>query len=360
MQLPESIIEIDAELSLEAHEYLSSDERKIDFPNLGLWPINSNSDGYELPTTWPPLATSLTLPQFYLERELPPFPEGVIDLTFKCSNGFPTIPQLSTNLTSLKCPDIGFSDMSQRNFGLPKTLTSLHLFKQREFNFRHFHLLPRRLLSLCVSTFRVEIFPVIPTSEEIAADVERSTALARKSLSKGDRKNWTRFNNIAQSPQTKLSTSNLQQIEAGLHFGLPLGLTSLQLDLCNLNSTEYMNIAVPPTVTRLSLSLEVCPRPLLSMKSMPPSITRLQIPGKNVDGAVTLLMLPEFEALLGHSVFPPNLTDLKLFGGPHEDAGTISLTCLANCYFSSRKSTRAKKVSFTTDQSKICLPTSNH
>lgn len=57
---------------------------------------------------------------------------------------------------------------------------------------------------------------------------------------------------------------------------------------------------------------------MLSLRSLPPSVTDLSIPGKNIDGAATLLMVPEVEALCGEKIFPPKITALTLVGGPEE------------------------------------------
>lgn len=260
MQLPKTIVEIDASLSLETHEYLWSDESERKFPNLVLWriPLDSNADLSKM--RWPPLLKSLCLPEFYLGSALPPFSEEVISLHCRSFRGFPRLPTLPSYLTSLNCPELDFAALAQGDFWLPKTLTSLTLFKQREVDFRHFHLLPRGIKSLDVTTFRVNVLPVVPTAEAIAADISHFADLARKSLSKSDRKTWSHIKKLSKSSSDgTFSCRNLQEIKSGHHFGLPLGLTTLLLHIDNLTEVEYFNIAVPPFVTRLALSRVVGP-----------------------------------------------------------------------------------------------------
>lgn len=278
--LPSSLVELDVPaLPASALVFLLSEEGRTKYPSLQVFPSCNNK--WEGGATW----TSL-----FAEYELTKLPERISSLTIEESlSAFDdrTVGDLGvdflSNLTSLSIPRLFWpKELEARPtpLSLP-SLTSLVLTDDRVFRFHHFCNLPRNLTSFAYQPpSRAQPYRV---SLEMGTELPLYTQAAVVMLETFDRVHWDRIKALAEKSEEIQASyaSNLNAISQGLHFGLPLTLTSLALENDDHLSARRMSaipLVLPPLVTRASLSFKYGGDLIETCRALPPTLTELGIP----------------------------------------------------------------------------------
>ena len=177
-------------------------------------------------------------------------------------------------LTSLSLSAIGWKLVADATFW-PSSLTSFTVESKSSSEPAHFVLLPRTAtrLNLGIDCYRSSM---IVNKEDEDTTIEELRAKGRSILDTVDKQRWSTLKRQlieeGKRPGAPDRTAEIEAIESGALFGLPLGLVSLEL----YSNTQYsiLHPLLPPRVTKAELKLSEA---LTKVELFPASLDHLEL-----------------------------------------------------------------------------------
>lgn len=280
--LPSSLTSLDALFTSAAYDWFYSEAGQAHFPELATFlPFTTDRSPAALSriTTskaWQRLA-SITFPRLQRTEILSLiWPRSLTCLSCPDRSTFCSIDLLPASLTKLVVGrlDWGAKKPSDLQTFLPR-LKSLVLVNEPEFDVNHFYMLPRNLESLILRYNGSSSAEDQPEEKRLAAEF---TDFIASFVLEYDCENASRLFELSNGGNSPgYSSENIRGIERGLHYGLPLTLNHLDFSK-SVRSPYNVTIVLPPSVTYAIIPNRWCADPELLLRSLPRTITHLELP----------------------------------------------------------------------------------
>ena len=286
--LPSSLTQLKCEMSDEIWKFLLSPAGEAHFPELRFPPSTSIQPAHlaliaKLSSSqWVKRASKLRFYQFNdALLELWPLHASLTSLSLiNCRLTGPLNPTshpLPPTLKSLSLASLDWPSIIEAPHSLPKSLTAIQLDLDPAIGPQHFYLLPRDLKTLHITTSSYE-----DDGRTGYGPIEEAPVLtlAQSQLAQEDSHRWSEILKASRTPSGELdkrfSARNLNEIQNGRHFGLPLHLTTISTSG---PLSYWAKFVLPPFVTAAYFQALSYLDPEFLLECLPPVTTDLAISG---------------------------------------------------------------------------------
>ena len=279
-------------------------------PSYAMW---NRVQTLEMPqyTTPPPLGNGFVLPSSLTSLCLPELDDFNI-----------AVHPLPKMLTHLEVGELNWEPIKSNHFLFPISLRSFATQKAPA-GVRHFYLLPRKLEHLEWRKFDA-LGATLNQPDSLFLDfiVQFTKATDGKILD-------AMHEESIQHPSLTYSSDNIRAIQHGYHFGLPLTLKSLDLQILY----GVTPLTMPPHLTTAILGKGSAPYPRYLLQSLPPSLTKLQIFPSSQEGYQPFCT--ESKTIVHPSTAHPST---RAHGTTHPSTGSSPSSALALQHSTSQQS----------------------